>query len=311
MDYAVLFPGQGSQVVGMGETLFADHDDLLGEAADSILGWSLRDACLDGPADHLTRTDVAQPAIYALSFAVWLDWMAAALPSPAAGAGHSLGEYTALAAGGAFDFFTGLEIVAARGRAMAAAAAMVESGMAAVIGADPTVVEKICEGRRDDGGSLWVANLNAPGQIVVAGTAADLDWLSAEAAALGLRRVIALDVAGAFHTPLMEPALAEYAAVLEGIEFSQPRFPIWSNVDAAPYGRDIVGTLLRQLTAPVRFEASLAGMAAAGIGAFFHLGPGDVTMGMARRTVPGTAVAAAADAASVADAASILDPSVE
>jgi malonyl CoA-acyl carrier protein transacylase len=311
MDYAVLFPGQGAQVVGMGERLFVDHPELLGEAADVVLGWSLRDACLGGPPDRLTSTQIAQPAIYAVSFAAWTEWRRHGAPAPRAAAGHSLGEYTALAAAGVFDFHTGLKIVAARGRAMATAASGVESGMAAVIGADPAALEEICATRRGDGGSIWVANLNAPGQVVVAGASADLAWMGENSAELGLRRVIPLEVSGAFHTPLMQPAVESFAATLDGVVLASPAFDVWSNADAAPYGRDVAGTLLRQLTSPVRFADTLSGMAAAGVTAFVHLGPGNVTAGMAKRAVPDAATAVAEDAAEMVGAAAAVGLSIE
>lgn len=311
MDYALLFPGQGAQFVGMGTSLFAERPDLLGEAADATLGWSLRDACLEGPAHHLTRTDIAQPALYALSYAAWTLWHERVGAMPSAAAGHSLGEYTALAAAGAFDFFDGLGLVAARGRAMAAAAAAAPSGMAAVVGADPAELEGICAARRGDGGGLWVANLNAPGQTVVAGTAEDIAWLLERSSRLGLRRVIALEVAGAFHSPLMDPAAATFATELTGRTFQPLDFPVWSNVDAAPYDESIADGLLRQLTSPVRFAESLSGIAEAGTRAFVHVGPGAVTAGMARRTVAGATTAAVEDDAGVAAAAAALGLSIE
>jgi [acyl-carrier-protein] S-malonyltransferase len=311
MDYAALFPGQGSQFVGMGSSLFEELPDLLGESADATLGWSLRDACLAGPAEHLTRTDVAQPALYALSYAAWTLWRDRVGTMPAAAAGHSLGEYSALAAAGAFDFIDGLALVAARGRAMAAAAAATPSGMAAVVGAGAAELEEICAARRSDGGGLWVANLNAPGQTVVAGTDVDIAWLLERSSSLGLRRVIALEVAGAFHSPLMEPAAATFAAELRRWTFGPLAFPVWSNVDAAPHGDDVGGSLLRQLTSPVRFAETLTSMAEDGIKAFVHVGPGTVTAGMARRTVAGAATAAFEDGAGVAAAGAELGLSIE
>jgi len=309
MDYAALFPGQGSQEVGMGARLFEECPDLLGESADEILGWSLREVCLDGPLERLTRTDIAQPALFALSFAAWTVWRRRVTTPPAAGAGHSLGEYTALAAAGAIDFFEGLALVAARGRAMAEAATETSSGMAAVIGAEPDQLEAICAGRRREGGRLWVANLNAPGQTVLAGASEDLLWLGAVASEVGLRRVVPLEVAGAFHTPLMEPAVEPYRSAVESVQFSPTTFPVWSNVDAVPHADDIADKLVRQLTAPVRFAESLEGVAASGVTTFVHLGPGTVTAGMARRTVADAATAAVADFDSASNAA--VDLSVD
>jgi [acyl-carrier-protein] S-malonyltransferase len=207
---------------------------------------------------------------------------------PAAAAGHSLGEYTAFAAAGALGFGDGLRLVAARGAAMAAAADG-SGGMAALLGGDSAGAEALAAARREEGGSLWVANLNAPGQAVVAGGLDDLDWAGAHAAEHGIRRVVPLKVAGAFHTPLMAPAAAELEEALSATGFDDPSFPVWGNADATPIG-DAVDALRRQLTAPVRFADSLVGMAAAGVGTFVHLGPGDVTAGLARRTVPDATV---------------------
>lgn len=291
MSYAVLFPGQGSQFVGMGQDLFDARPDLLGEPADEILGWSLRQMCLEGPDDALTRTEHAQPALYALSYALWEAFRDQLRQAPAAMAGHSLGEYTALAAAGVFDFATGLRLVAERGRAMAAAADAEPSGMAALIGVVPGVAEKVAEARRDLGGRLSVANLNAPGQVVVAGGDTDLEWLAENASSLGVRRVIRLNVAGAFHSDFMDPAAERLSSVLAGVELREPAVPVWSNTTASPHeAGDLAATLVRQVVSPVRFSESLEAMAGTGITTFVHVGPGDVTAGMARKTLAGAQV---------------------
>lgn len=287
MKFAVLFPGQGSQFVGMGADLFAAETQLLGAEADAVLGWSLRTLCADGPEDVLTATDKAQPALYATSYALWAALDEALEVRPTAAAGHSLGEFTALAAAGALPFLQGLALVAARGTAMARAAALEETGMAALIGADEVTAAKIAEERRADGGRLWVANINAPGQIVLSGSRADIDWLTEHGRELGVRRVIPLKVAGAFHSPYMQPARDEFARALEGVEWSQPNFAVWANVTAEPTA-DPRSTVLDQLTGTVRFSETLQRMADGGIEAFVHVGPGDVTAGMAKRAAPGT-----------------------
>jgi malonyl CoA-acyl carrier protein transacylase len=307
MEYAALFPGQGSQYVGMGAGLFELRPDLLGAAADDVLGWSLRDVCLGGPEAELTRTDRAQPALYALAYALWELWRGEAAGLPAAAAGHSLGEYTALAAAGAMDYFAGLHLVAARGRAMAQAAARQPSGMAALIGVDADAAERILAGLRDDGAQLWVANINAPGQIVVAGGAADIARLGADARSLGIRRVVPLKVTGAFHSPFMEPAVEEFAAVLGSVGFAEPRFPVLANATAAPVtAAEIADSLARQLTSPVRFVETLERMAGTGIGWFVHIGPGDVTAGLVRRTLPDAVAHAAGAPDEVSDVAAAV-----
>ena len=288
MGYAALFPGQGSQFVGMGEDLFDARSDLLGDTADDVLGWSLRDMCLTGPEDDLTRTEHAQPALYATAYALWSELELHLSEAPSGTAGHSLGEYTSLAAAKSFDFVTGLELVAERGRAMAAAADLAPSGMAALLGADEDAVEAVAAARRDEGGSLWLANINAPGQMVVAGGAADIEWVVARARDLGLRRAIPLTVAGAFHSPLMESAADEFSNVVARTSFDPPVFPVWSNVTGSVHLSDIGSALVAQLTGPVRFAECLRAMASAGIDRFVHVGPGDVTAGLARRSVEGT-----------------------
>ncbi len=285
MPFAVLFPGQGSQHVGMGEDVFATRPDLLVDVADPLLGWSLAEVCREGPEAELTRTDRAQPALYAVAYALW-EAFAAAAPPPAGAAGHSLGEYTALAAAGVFDFATGLRLVAARGEAMARAG---DGGMAALLGADAAGAEAVAAHRRAQGGALWVANLNAPGQVVVAGGTEDIAWAADNARDHGIRRAIPLKVSGAFHSPLMEGAAADLARAIDEVAFAAPAFPVWANADAAP-AADAGDALRRQLTGTVRFEETLASMAAAGIDTFVHVGPGDVTAGLARRSVPGATI---------------------
>jgi [acyl-carrier-protein] S-malonyltransferase len=306
MPYAVLFPGQGSQFVGMGADLFEARPDLVGEPADEVLGFSLRTVCLEGPEDVLTRTEHAQPALYALAYALWEE-LAPHVPAPAAAAGHSLGEYTALAAAGVFSYPEGLGLVAERGRAMAAAADAEPSTMAAVIGSDLAEVDAVCRRHRDGGGRLWVANINAPGQIVVAGGVGDVEWLSESARELGLRRVVPLAVAGAFHSPYMAPAAERLTTALEGVTASPGSFPVYANVSARPVETAEVGrSLVEQVTAPVRFSDSLQAMTEAGISTFVHVGPGDVTAGLAKRTVRGATVITVSSPGDVAGASEAL-----
>ncbi len=284
MGFAVLFPGQGSQFVGMGADVLRARPDLFGESADEILGWSLASLCTDGPEEELMRTDRAQPALFAVTYALWEALDAATPDRPHGAAGHSLGEYSALAAAGAFDFVTGLRLVAARGKAMQSTANGSPSGMAALIGADEALASEIAADRREAGGALWVANVNAPAQVVLAGKQDDIRWLIANARDLGARRAIGLKIASGFHSPLMDEAAAELSSALDAIAFGELEFPVWANYSAESSGH--VPTNLRsQLSNTVRFSDSLSAMRAAGIDTFVHIGPGDVTAGMARRTV--------------------------
>ena len=294
---AVLFPGQGSQEVGMGADLFESHPEVLGSVSDRILGWSLRDVCLNGPIENLTRTEHAQPALFALAYARWLDVADTLATRVAGAAGHSLGEYTALAAAGMIDYESALAVVAERGAAMAEAADVEPSGMAALIGATVESAEQIADGRRADGGRLTVANINAPGQVVVAGGVDDLDWLEANARDLGVRRAIRLNVAGAFHSPFMASATERLKVALEAVEVTEGAFEVWSNVTAEPVeASEVVELLSRQVVSPVLFQRTLENMARAGIDTFVHVGPGDVTAGMAKRSVEDPTVVVVNDA---------------
>ncbi|HUG07716.1 MAG TPA: ACP S-malonyltransferase [Acidimicrobiia bacterium] len=305
MSVAILFPGQGSQFVGMGAELFDQRPDLLGDAADEVLGWSLRELCLEGPEESLTRTEHAQVALFAVSYALWVEFRQGYRGAIAGAAGHSLGEYTALCAAEAMSFPEALRVVARRGEAMAQAADLEASGMAALIGADAGLAVEMASNRQSDGGRLEVANINAPGQVVVAGSRDDIEWLVENGRDLGMRRVLPLKVAGAFHSRFMEPAAEEVSQALSQITFAAPSFPVWSNTTARPHQpEEIQDTLTSQVVSTVRFEESLLDMAATGMDTFVHIGPGDVTAGMAKRTVEGIEVhviSEVADIPAVAD----------
>ncbi len=273
----------------MGADVFSARPDLLGSAADEVLGWSLAEICANGPEHELVRTDRAQPSLYAVSYALWEAFAARVDHPPLGAAGHSLGEYTALAAARAFEYLDGLRLVAARGEAMAEATETVPGAMAAVMGADLEELAGIVDGQRRAGADLWIANINAPSQTVVAGSTAAIKSLAENATDVGLRRVIPLNVAGAFHTPLMEQARTQLDKALGTVEFYEPDFQVWSNLDATP-AEDIPASLSGQLTNRVRFSESLEAMAGAGAQAFVHIGPGDVTAAMAKRTVRGATI---------------------
>jgi [acyl-carrier-protein] S-malonyltransferase len=280
----------------MGADLFAARPDLLGPRADQILGWSLEEVCLHGNEEQMTRTEFAQPALFALGYALWEELRSGLPAHPTGGAGHSLGEYTALAAAGAIDFDEALDVVAERGRAMADAATQEPSGMAALIGVDSEAAERICSSRQEAGGRLYVANLNAPGQVVVAGGEADLEWLASEGPNLGARRVVPLKVAGAFHSPFMASASERVEHALGQVAFHSPAFPVWANVTGMPFQPGVEAELLtRQVVSPVLFADSVASMAQAGIDLFIHVGPGDVTAGLARKSAPNARTATVSD----------------
>lgn len=307
MSFAILFPGQGSQFVGMGSDLFEARPDLLGTHLDGVLGWSLRDLCLDGPEEALTRTEHAQPALFALAYALWVELSQSLPHPPVAAAGHSLGEYTALAAAGALGFEEALGVVAERGMAMAAAAGIEPSGMAALLGADEALAERVCAARRAEGGRLVVANLNGGGQVVVAGGADDLDWLDSHGRDHGVRRSIRLKVAGAFHSPFMQPAADRVKAAVAGLKPQPMAFDVYGNVTARPMSiAEIPALLSAQVVSPVRFAATLSNMATAGVDTFIHVGPGDVTAGMAKRVVPDATVLIVDDLSGITQVAEAL-----
>ena len=289
---ALVFPGQGSQAVGMGCDLCAAYPrmrDSYAEAAEA-LDYDLERVCAMGPAETLARTDVTQPALLANSIGILRILADAGLRFDVA-LGHSLGEYSALVATGALSFNDGLRLVRRRGREMLRAAAANPGGMAAVIGLDDERVEELCAGL--DG--VWPANFNSPGQVVVSGAKAALDDLAAKATEAGAKRVIPLAVSGAFHSPLMAAAQAPLRAELEATEWHTPDPAFFSACSLAFENGDFVELLSRQLVSPVRFTQSVKSLCAAGYDAFLEVGPGSVLSGLVRRIAPDATVARAAD----------------
>lgn len=275
---AYVFPGQGAQFVGMGKDLYETNErarDLF-EKANEILGVRITDLMFNGTDEDLRRTDITQPAVFLHSviLALTADDFA-----PDMTAGHSLGEFSALVAAGALDFEDGLRLVSARAHAMQKACELKPSTMAAIIALPDEKVEEVLKGID---GVVVCANYNCPGQIVISGEIEAIDKACELLTAAGARRALKLKVGGAFHSPLMEPARAELAEAIERTYFHTPKCPVYQNVDAKPHTNpeEIKANLIAQLTAPVRWTASVQQMIANGATTFCELGPGKVLQGL-------------------------------
>lgn len=285
---AFLFPGQGAQRIGMGQSLAAELPAAaeLYRRAGEILGYDLARLCFEGPAAELDSTVHSQPALFVTSLAA-LEQLRARAPEVCdacrAAAGLSLGEYTALVFAGALDFESGLRLVQQRGAAMQAASDAVRSGMVSVLGPSREEVAALCEQVRG-ADVLQVANVLCPGNTVVSGHAEACERLISAAEAAGAKTV-RLSVAGAFHTPIMQPAVERLRAALQGVTFRRPRIPVISNVDGQPHtdADEFPGLLLRQIVEPVRWEDSMRYLLGQGFDQFYELGPGRVLRGLLRR----------------------------
>lgn len=288
MSYALLFPGQGSQTVGMLSAHPAEAIAPVLTEASEVLGWDLAKLVKDGPAEELNKTEKTQPALLAASIALSRMWHSAGLPPPIALAGHSLGEYSALVAAGSIGFADALKLVELRGRLMQCAVPQGTGGMVAVIGLDDDKVEALCAAY-DGSAVLEPVNYNAPGQVVVAGETAALEWLQANGKAKGARMVMRLPVSVPSHCSLMKGAAEQLGEALARVEISAPRIPVYHNLDAQPRS-DADGirlALKEQLYRPVRWTQTIRNLGAAGIGAFFECGPGKVLSGLNKRILDG------------------------
>jgi len=287
---AFLFPGQGSQVVGMGLDLVEHYPNLKAryfDAADDILQIPLSKLCFEGGEDELRSTENAQPAILTVSLAV-LDVLRAGGVEPKAAAGHSLGEYSALVCAGALDFADALRLVRRRGELMAEVGASVPGTMAAVIGLAPEQVAELClQGKELTGGVVEPANYNEPGQTVISGEdepVARVSELAREAGA----RVVPLKVSAPFHSSLMAGLEEEFSAALEEVTFRDPQIPVIANVTASPVttAAEVRAALLRQVAGPVRWTETMGRLVADGYDTFVEAGPGRVLTGFAMKIAP-------------------------
>ncbi len=294
---ALVFPGQGSQAVGMGREL--GQASFRWEAANAALGFDLRRLCFEGPEADLTLTANTQPAILTASI-VALDVLVAAGTRYDFVAGHSLGEYSALVAAGALEFADAVRTVRARGQFMQEAVPPGEGAMAAILGLDRRLVSQACEEAKV-AGVVQVANLNAPGQTVIAGATAAVQRAVELAKAKGAKRALPLPVSAPFHSALMAPAAARLERALRAVPIRDLRVPVVTNVDAdlLTQGARVMDVLVRQVTAPVRWEEVVTRLVKEGAGTFVEVGPGKVLSGLIRRIAPEVRVLNVEDRASL------------
>ena len=293
---AIVFPGQGSQAVGMLGELATQHSQV-GETfaeAGEVLGYDLWQLVQDGPAEDLNQTDRTQPAMLAAGVSVWRVWQAQGGATPAVMAGHSLGEYTALVCSGAIDFATAVALVAERGRCMQGAVPPGVGAMAALLGLDDATVTDVCARAAGDD-VVEAVNFNSPGQVVIAGNTAAVERAIGLAKEAGAKRAVILPVSVPSHCALMQPAAVKFAQRLEETEIVTPAIPVVQNVDAIMQDQPAIirENLARQLYNPVRWVSSVRTMHAHGIRRMIEAGPGKVLTGLGKRidkTITGAAV---------------------
>lgn len=288
-----LFPGQGSQKVGMGAELLAAEGDLLEgyfAQAEAASGQPIKRLCLEGPIEALTRTEVAQPALFCVSLAV-MDAARARGLEPDLVVGHSLGEYTAACAAGAVSVEDGIELVSLRGRLMGEIGDERPGAMAAIIGLDTDTLQGLCE-QASEAGLVTLANINSPTQIVVSGESDGVDRLMKLAEEAGAARVVPLQVAAAFHSELMKPVQEQMADAVQDVAWSEPRVPVAANArgDLVRDAESLRTALVDQIASPVRFVECVQALVGAGADTFLEVGPGRVLGGLVRQIQAGADV---------------------
>jgi len=302
MSLAFIFPGQGSQSVGMLKDLnenFSEVSATFQEASDA-LGYDLWSLVQGGPAEKLNSTDVTQPAMLASGVATWRVWQAKGGAMPALMAGHSLGEYTALVCAGSLDFVDAVKLVSKRGQFMMQAVPVGTGAMAAVLGMDDDAVRQVCLDAAQ-GEVLEAVNYNSPGQVVVAGNKSAVERVCVLAKEKGAKRALELPVSVPSHCALMKPAADQLAEILSDISFNTPSIPVINNVDvvAAESEADIRDALKRQLFSPVRWVETIEKMAADGADQFNECGPGKVLIGLNKRINKALSSSALLDTATI------------